>query len=297
MNEINFLQNQKATIKLAKKSIWIGLVLLTLLSSIKIVEAGTVRVVTRFGRVINRTLSPGFNVVIPFVDRAKTINTKFLLYETMAEENFKRSESDYKDSWVDTNTKDGQPVDVFYTIRFSIDPTRAGDVINRFGSEDLLVDKAVRAKSRSSFRIKPSDFTAEELYIGEGKEKLASVVDDDIRKELEGKGIILDTVLIREIKFTKEYTDAIEAKQRAAVQIETEKNIASQEEHRAKARIIKATAEAEEQRLQQTTLSPQVLEKFALDNQKAWIEAWSGNPPTYYLGDGGNNLLFQIPGK
>lgn len=92
-------------------------------------------------------------------------------------------------------------------------------------------------------------------------------------------GLVLDSVGIREIKFTDQYISAIETKQIEAVKVETEKNIAEQATFQKEARITKAEGQAEEQRLQRQTLDAQVLEKIKLDNQKLFIEKWDGTMP------------------
>ena len=277
-----------------------AILIILFLTSFRAVKAGTVRVITRFGGTTGRVLSPGANFIIPLFEKTKVLSTKFMLYETMSKDNIKKSESDYKQTPVDTNTKDGQRVDIFYTIRFAIDPDKAVWVVNNFGSEANLVDKLVRAESRSMARIIPSKFSANQLYVGKGKEEVASLIFDAIEKKLADNGIILDSVLIREIQFEKDYIQAIEDKQIAAVRVETEANIASQSAFRKQARITEAEGKAEEQRLQKETLSAQVLEKTQLDVQQTMAEALKISAekgvkivPDTVLGDG-QGLFYQL---
>ncbi|MCB1713264.1 MAG: hypothetical protein KDH96_12575, partial [Candidatus Riesia sp.] len=122
--------------------------LLTILLTFRTVDAGEVGVVTRFGKVTGRTLEPGAHMVVPFVDGVMTYNTKKVIYETTTAEKQEGSEADYKDFPVDTNTEDGQQVDIFYTVRFSVDPTMAGWVAQNVGSQDALVEKVVKTESR-----------------------------------------------------------------------------------------------------------------------------------------------------
>lgn len=257
------------------------------LLSIRTIDAGEVAVVTRFGAVTGRVLQPGASLITPFIEGARYVNTKFLIYETMKNEDIKNSKSDYKDGPVDTNTKDGQQVNMYYTIRFSIDSSKATWVVEKFGSEEALVDKIVRATSRSVARIVPSNFTAEELYVGAGKEGVGKEIDKEVRQKFAENGLFLDSVLIREIDFANEYTRAIEQKQIAAVQVETEKNKAEQAKFRKEASITEAEAQSRSQLLQRETISDQLLRKL-------WIEKWNGILPTYMTG-GDASLLLQLP--
>lgn len=105
------------------------------LSSFKTVKSGEVGVVTRFGKVTGQILSPGASFVVPIIDRVITYNTKKIIYETTSMDKQTSSQADYLDFPVDTNTADGQPVDIYYTVRFSVDPTKASWVAQNIGAE------------------------------------------------------------------------------------------------------------------------------------------------------------------
>jgi len=61
---------------------------------------------------------------MPIIDKTYIYNTKKVIYETTSEEKQRYSNANYKDYPVDTNTKDGQQVLIYYTIRFSVDPEK-----------------------------------------------------------------------------------------------------------------------------------------------------------------------------
>jgi len=253
-------------------------------------QAGEVGVVTRFGKVTGRVLDPGAHFIVPFAEQALNYNTKKIIYETTTAEKQKSSLADYIDYPVDTNTEDGQQVDIFYTVRFNIDPTKASWVAQNIGSEKSLVEKVVKTESRIWARNIPRRFSAETLYTGDGSVKVQNEIFDALKPTFEENGLVLDSVGIREIKFTQQYIGAIEAKQIEAVKVETEKNKADQAKHKKEGRITQAEGQAQEQRLQRETLSDQVLEKIKLDNQKAFIDKWDGVMPRIF---GGDELIFD----
>lgn len=260
--------------------------LLILLLAVETVSPGQVKVVTRWGKVTGRTLEPGAHLVIPLAERTLKYDTKKVIYETTTEEKQKGSDADYKDYPVDTNTEDGQQVDIFYTVRFSIDPTKAGWIAQHIGSQDNLVEKIVKTESRIWARNVPRRFNAEDLYTGTGSQEVQNEIFNSLYKTFTDNGLVLDGVGIREIKFTNEYISAIEQKQIQAVKVETEKNIAEQAKYQKEARITQAEGQAKEQELQRQTISSELLEKM-------WIEKWDGHLPTYMLGDSGT--LIQLP--
>jgi regulator of protease activity HflC (stomatin/prohibitin superfamily) len=267
------------------------IIIVLFLLSIRIISAGEVSVVTRFGRVTGRVLDPGAHLIIPLVESTKSYNTKKIIYETSTADKQKASEADYKDYPVDTNTEDGQQVNIFYTVRFSIDSTKASWVAQNIGSEIALVEKVVKTESRIWARNVPRRFSAHTLYTGDGSIKVQNEIFDALKHTFEENGLILDSVGIREIQFTDQYISAIETKQIEAVKVETEQNIAEQAKHQKDARIIQAQGEAEEQRLQRITLDAQVLQKISLDNQKLFIEKWNGTMPKII---GSEDMLFDV---
>jgi regulator of protease activity HflC (stomatin/prohibitin superfamily) len=254
-------------------------VLILFFLAVRIISAGEVAVVTRFGKVTGRVLDPGAHLIIPLVERTKVYNTKKIIYETSTSEKQKASEADYKDFPVDTNTEDGQQVNIFYTVRFNVDPTKAAWIAQNIGSETALVEKVVKTESRIWARNVPRRFSADTLYTGDGSIQVQNEIFESLKTTFEENGLVLDSVGIREIKFTDQYIGAIETKQIEAVKVETEKNKAEQAKFQKEARITQAEGQAEEQRLQRQTLDAQVLEKIALDNQKLFIEKWDGVMP------------------
>jgi regulator of protease activity HflC (stomatin/prohibitin superfamily) len=260
------------------------LIFLIALSSLRIVQAGTVQVVTRFGQVTGRILHPGAHLIIPIAEGSISYNTKKVTYEASSEPT--RSLATYTDISVDTTTLDGQQIELNYTARFSVDPKKAGWIANNIGTEADVVEKIVKTDTRIHARNIAREFNAADLYTGNIGE-VQRTIEDRLRPIFEENGLFLDEFGIRSIIFTPEYIRAIEAKQIEKERVITEENIAKQEEFRKQARITKAEGQAEEQRLQRTTLTDTLL-------MKMWIEKWNGEVPSVVTGEQGS-LLFQIP--
>jgi regulator of protease activity HflC (stomatin/prohibitin superfamily) len=260
------------------------LIFILLTSSFKAVSAGTVKIVTRFGKVTGRMLNPGAHFIFPLAESTITYNTKKVTYE--ASDQPKNSRATYTDLSVNTTTKDGQQIELNYTVRFSVEPKKAGWIANNIGTELDVVEKIVKTDTRIHARNIARGFNAADLYTGNIIE-MQKAVEDFLRPIFEENGLLLDEFGVRGITFTDDYISAIEAKQIEKERVITEENIARQEDFRKEARIIKAQGEAEEQRLQRQTLNEALL-------MKMWIEKWNGNVPDVMTGDQGN-LLFQIP--
>lgn len=254
------------------------------LSSFYTVQYGTTAILTRFGEIVGDAQQPGLHFKIPFIDRVVTYRTQKVVYETLAVTPYSgASEADYQDVAVDTNTKDGQQVSIRYSVRFSIDPTRIKDVANSLGTESEVVDKVIKTDSRIWVRQIPRSYSANELYTGN-----IDVVSEEIEKILtpifDENGIILDEFGIRAIQFGDDYIKAIEQKQIEAEKVKTEEFKANQEKFKKQALITKAEGEAEAQKLQQKSLTKELI-------QKLYIEKWNGVLPEVVTGDSSSLLL------
>ena len=213
-------------------------------SSMTIIDAGTVGVVKRLGRVTGLVLDPGFHFITPLADRVMVYNTKDIIYETAPIEKQAASRADYIDFPVDTTTEDGQQIDLSYSIRFRIERSEAPRVAQELGDEIAVVEKVVKFHSRILARQIPRSYEASDLYTGD-----ISVVQEAIAAELRPlfreKGLVLDAFGIREITFSPDYVEAIEQKQIENERVATEEYRAEQAKFRKLATITEAEGEAE----------------------------------------------------
>lgn len=201
-----------------------------LLLSVTTVSPGTVGVVVRFGRV-HDVFHPGLHFRMPIADSIASLRTVRLTYE--ASDHPETSKADYTDFSVDTSSSDGQRVDIRYTIRFYVDSGQAAWIVQNYNLEKDLVERVVKADSRSFVRNKGREYAAIQLYSGDVfsyQESLVEVLSPIFAKN----GLVLDEVLIRSIGFDPEYITAVENKQIAQETVKTRKHEAEQAEEEAK---------------------------------------------------------------
>ena len=132
--------------------------LILILNSVVVVQAGNTRVLTQFGRTVGVTFQPGIHIKIPFIQNTVNYLTRQVTYETSDESEI--SKANYTDYTVDTTSADGQQIKVKFTIRFAIDGKQAEWILNNIGNMDDLVEKVVKAESRSFVRNIPKKYTA-----------------------------------------------------------------------------------------------------------------------------------------
>ena len=265
------------------------------------VQYGTVAVVTRFGQIVGEPKEAGLHLRIPFIDQVLTYKTQKIIYETVEEEIYsqnynyvntddsynntgmKMQQSGYQDVAVDTTTIDGQQISVRFTVRFSINPDEIKSIATNLGTEAEVVDKIVKTESRIWARNIPRNYTAFDLYTG-NIDNVSQEIKEKLTPTFEENGLLLDEFGIRSIIFQPNYVDTIEQKQIEKEKITTEEYIAEQEEFKKQALITKSEGEAEAQRLQQQTLTDQLIKKL-------WIEKWNGQLPDTLAGQDSNILI------
>jgi regulator of protease activity HflC (stomatin/prohibitin superfamily) len=194
--------------------------------SFAIVPAGHRGVVLWWGSVEKRIMGEGLNFKVPIAERVIKVDVKVQPHP------FKE---------IDASSKEYQMVKMTGMMNFHIDPSYVNDLYQKVGLDfaDKVIDPAF------------NDFVKEVVPtypIGEILPKR-----EEIRKRAMGKlgenlaryHIIVDDIYFANIRFSPEYEKAIEAKQVAQQQVETQKQVLAQREIEAQQKVATAKGEAE----------------------------------------------------
>lgn len=231
----------------------VAIVVLLAMLCIRTVEAGQVGVVTRFGEV-NREINSGLALKLPWpIEKLDKMDTRIQKQQEEA----------------NAATADLQDVHATLALNYALDRGSALSVYKTIGSE--YRDRVVVPAVQESFKAATAQYTASELLTKRAEVKAKAL--EDIKKRLEPYGVRIDDLNIVNFSFSDEFRKAIEAKQ-----------VAAQEAERAKFNLDRSKLEAEAQNVQKESLSPEFLQKQA-------IEKWDGRMPQYV----GNGTVFNIP--
>lgn len=240
-----------------RRKSWViaGVVVLAVLATmcIRTVEAGQVGVITRFGEV-NREVNSGLALKLPWpLESLAKLDTRIQKQQEEA----------------NAATADLQDVHATLALNYALNRNSALTVYKTIGLE--YSDRVVVPAVQESFKAATAQYTASELLTKRAEVKAKAL--DDIKRRLEPYGVRIDDLNIVNFSFSDEFRTAIEAKQ-----------VAAQEAERAKFNLERARTDAEAQNLQKESLSPEFLQKQA-------IEKWDGHMPQYI----GNGTVFNIP--
>jgi len=226
-------------------------VVVLLVQSLTVIEAGTVGVVKRLGAVQSE-LPPGLHFILPLIDKVILYPTIKKTYEASDEP--QESRADFPDVIITALTSDGQQIHVGITARFMIQPGKAAWILQNLGTEPEYVEKVVKTEIRGSGRRVPTKFAAYDLYTKKSYEAQQALFDE-IAPKFQANGLILDELVLRNITFTAEYAKTLEEKQIALENISTEKNKLEQEKIRKEQKIVAAEADAKSIEIRQTALT------------------------------------------
>jgi len=137
-----------------------------LMNAYTTVDYGTVNLVVRFGGLTGQVFQPGLHWKTPFIDKVISVPTIVQSYETS--DHPEESGANYTDVPVTAQTVDGQQITVKYTLLFRIPANKAVDIVQNVGYMDAVVENTVKAYSRNLSRLWAQNYSANDLYTGEG---------------------------------------------------------------------------------------------------------------------------------
>jgi prohibitin 2 len=225
------------------------IIIIILAKTILIIDAGEMAVI--FNQ-ISGGLSqryPGTNFLIPGVQKPVLYDTRVLTY-TMAA-TFAEGEPKGDDA-IETLTKDGQIVKMDLSVRFHIDPTRVTNLHREIGPD--YINKVVRPEIRNQIRSSVSAYPVTEVYT-EKRSEIQNQTQENLKRKFSTSYLILDEVLIRNIRFSPEFEKAIEQKQIAQQEAQRMQYVLDKERQEKDRKIIEAQGEAESIRLKAIVLA------------------------------------------
>ncbi|MEG4817223.1 prohibitin family protein [Microcoleus sp. K5-D4] len=230
-----------------------------------IVNAGERGVVMQFGKVQEQVLGEGIHVIVPTVYSVKKLSVRVQKQESSAE----------------ASSKDLQNVFTDVALNWHIIPEEANAIFQQIGDEKEVVARIIDPAVEEVLKAVMAKYTAEEIITKRGEVKAA--VDDFLTLRLVTYHIAVDDISLVHVHFSERFSEAVEAKQIAEQEAKTGEFLALKAVKQAEAKVNLAKGEAEVQRLLRDNLTPELLERQA-------IEKWDGKLPLI-VGDGGKNLL------
>lgn len=177
-------------------------------ASIVVVDAGETGVYSLFGKVRDNELRSGFHLVIPLAHVEKmSIRTEEYTMSIVSSEGNKTG-----DDSITALTKEGLSVGLDLTALYHLDENKASDVYKDLGTN--YNEKIIRPIIRTAIRNIVAGYEAKEMYSSK-REEAAQKIKDQVQSELETRGIVLEDMLLRDVRLPENLAKSIQEKLQA----------------------------------------------------------------------------------
>ena len=244
------------------------LVFILLWASVASVPTGHVGVLTLFEKVTHEVLPEGIHLVNPF-----KVNHKMSI----------RTQSIKESASVPSN--EGLILSLDTSLIFKLDRHKAADVYQTIGRD--YVGLFVEPNLRSTIRAVTSAHSANALYTG-AREEVAVKIQEELGRVLAARGIIVESVLLRDVQLPAMLRASIEAKQQSEQEALRMNFVLQKEKQEAERKRIEAQGIADFQRIVAQGISQQLLEWKGIEATEKL--ATSPNAKVVVIGSGKSGL-------
>jgi len=229
------------------------LLLIVYFATVKIVPAGYVGVVTNFGAVQNETLDPGLHFVTPFVQNVHQVNTQVQAHSFQE---------------IDAASQELQTVKLTGKVNFAIDARHAADLYQNVGLD--FAGKLLDPSFNDFIKTIVPTYPVNDIL--KNRDAIRDKTKDRLNQAVNPYGITIVAVQITDIRFSAEFEKAIEAKQVAQQQVQTQSQILEQKKIQAQQAVVDADGQAKANLILNASLTPTLV-------QWAEIQKWDGKLP------------------
>jgi len=251
-------------------AISVGIVVLILILLIAppfvVIPSGYVGVKLTLGKADMDELPPGLNFIIPAVQRVIKMSVRTHSYDLRGANS------------INSLSKDGLTINTELTVLYKIMPTKAAEIYVEYGLD--YEDKIIKPVIRSAVRDVIATLDSSQVY--QERELIQKKLMESVSKELEKRYIVLDEILIRDIRLPKRVVEAIEQKRRAYEEMQKMKFIVEKEKLEAERKRVEAQGIADANKIIAGSLTREYLQWKFIENIKAYAQ-------------GDNNTVILIP--
>ena len=221
-------------------------------ASIQIVDAGYTGVYKLFGKVSDKELSSGFHLIIPLAQVVPmSVRTEEYTMSIIQGEG-QRKGSDV----ISALTKEGLSVDLDMTVFYHLNEELASDIYEKVGLN--YEEKVIRPEIRSAIREIIAQYEAKDIY-SEKRQEAAQKIIDSLKNKLDSRGILVEDVLLRNVKLPAGLAESIQQKLQAEQEAQRYDFILDKEKKEKERKIIEAEGQEEAQKIINQSLTTNYL--------------------------------------
>ena len=238
--------------KLIVGSIVFIILLIVLFNSVIVIRAGETGVVSLFGDVKANELSSGIHLINPLarVHRLTIRTEEYTMSKAIGEG------KKVDDDAIQTLTLEGLTIDLDITVLYKLKEEDAAKVYKEIGPE--YESKIIRPEIRSTIREVVARYQVKAIY-SDKREELSRKISESLSSILDGRGITLERVLLRDVTLPDDLAQSIQEKLQAEQEAQKYDFILEKEKKEKDRKIIEAEGQKESQRIINESLTPNYL--------------------------------------
>jgi len=249
-------------------TLWVLILALGLLPACVVIEDGEVGVKKSFGSIDDQPVGPGVAIQIPVVRTVTPWNVKL--------QEIKETAS--------VPSSEGLIVGLDTSLLFRVNPQLAPQIrktIGRNYRETLIIPYM-----RNAVRDVVSGYEVKNIYAESGRKEIAAKIKRYLKENLEGQGIEIRDVLLRDVQLPQRFRESIELKLTAEQRVQQKEFELEQARKDAEIEVARAEGAAKAQKIVRSTLSGSYL-------QYLWIKTLNENPNVIYVATEANLPIFR----
>jgi prohibitin 1 len=244
------------------------LAVIAVFASVVRVDSGHVGVLTLFGRVTGEVLPEGVHLVNPFKSNNEL---------SIRTQEIKESAS--------VPSSEGLVMNLDTSLIYHLNPEKAAEVYQKIGPNYMAV--LVEPNLRAAIRESTASHSANALYTGE-REAVAKQIYSQLADKLGARGILVESVLLRDIQLPATLKSSIESKQQAEQEALAMNFRLQKETQEAQRKRIEAAGIRDFQQIVAQGISPQLLEWKGIEATESLAK--STNSKVVVIGNSKNGL-------
>ena len=265
-NNLN-LQKIINTLRLAAG---VGILFAILFASIVQIGPGEVGVPILFGQVQGNILKSGLNLINPLMEVEKLdVKTQAYTMSGTNDQDVNEIRSSKSDP-IQTLSSDGLTLLLDVTVWYRLSAEDAPNIIRTIGTgyESKIVLPAIR----TAIRDVAVNFVATDIYSSK-RDDYVNDVAKKLEKSFEGRGIILEKVLLRNVELPQKVREAIDEKISAEQRAQQMVYVLQKERQEAERKTVEAQGVAEAQRIINSTISNSYLSWKYIETLKELVNS------------------------
>ena len=230
-------------------------------------DVGEAVVIRNFGgSLAGHTTEAGFHAKMPWQD-VTSWDIRNRLINLYRDNEYKYDNGSYDGATVTVNDQSGTKADVDVQVIYSIDADSVEQLYAEYGTQEAYVSNYVSNDVRQTVRDCAGNFSTIQLLTD--RDAFARSINDALASRWDGKGVIVESVQVQDVRYAQSITDAYANAQTAEIEKQRALNAQETAKVEAETKAIEAQGEADANAILSQSLTPEVLQQLYYETLKS----------------------------